>query len=108
MLFRLSANADAPFHAFGTIHHDDSFFLERISYLIGGGPEDNAQALKALLEGKANAYRDIVILNTAAALFGGGHADSLQDGAEKAAISIDQGNALEKLNQLVAITNGKA
>ena len=76
--------------------------------LIGGGPEDNAQALKALLEGKANAYRDIVILNTAAALFGGGHADSLQDGAEKAAISIDQGNALEKLNQLVAITNGKA
>jgi anthranilate phosphoribosyltransferase len=47
-------------------------------------------------------------LNAAAALFGGGHADSLSDGAAKAVQSLDSGAALAKLDQLVAITNEKA
>ena len=76
--------------------------------LIGGTPDENAKALRGLLEGQTSAYRDIVILNAAAALFGGGHADSLSDGAAKAVQSLDSGAALAKLDQLVAITNEKA
>jgi len=76
--------------------------------LIGGTPDENAKALRGLLDGQTSAYRDIVILNTAAALFGGGHADSLSDGAAKAVQSLDSGAALAKLDQLVAITNEKA
>ena len=74
--------------------------------LIGGSPDENAAAITALLQGEPSAYRDIVVLNAAAALWGGGHADSLQDGAEKAMTSIDSGAARAKLDQLVAITNG--
>ena len=74
--------------------------------LIGGTPDENAVALKALLDGEKSAYRDIVILNTAAALMGGGHAETLAEGAEKAISSIDTGAACAKLDQLIAITNG--
>lgn len=74
--------------------------------LIGGTPDENAAALKALLDGKKSAYRDIVILNAAAALFGGGHAESLAEGAEQAIAAIDGGAAKAKLDQLIAITNG--
>jgi len=76
--------------------------------LIGGTPDENAKALRGLLEGQASAYRDIVILNAAAALFGGGHADNLSDGAAKAVQSLDSGAALAKLDQLFPITNEKA
>ena len=74
--------------------------------LIGGTPDENAAALKALLDGEKSAYRDIVILNAAAALFGGGHAESLAEGAEQAIAAIDGGLAKAKLDQLIAITNG--
>ena len=74
--------------------------------LIGGTPAENAAALKALLDGEKSAYRDIVILNAAAALFGGGHAESLAEGAEQAIAAIDGGAAKAKLDQLIAITNG--
>ena len=74
--------------------------------LIGGTPDENATALKALLDGEKSAYRDIVILNSAAALFGGGHAESLAEGAEQAIAAIDGGAAKAKLDQLIAITNG--
>ena len=73
--------------------------------LIGGNPHENAKALTDLLDGASGAYRDITILNTAAALFGGGHADSLKDGAAMAISSIDGGNAKAALDQLITITN---
>ncbi len=82
--------------------------LAKTEDLIGGTPDENAKALRALLEGQQSAYRDIVILNTAAALFGGGHAESLDDGANQAMQSIDGGMALAKLDQLVSITNEKS
>ena len=73
---------------------------------FNGTPDENAVALKALLDGEKSAYRDIVILNTAAALMGGCHAETLAEGAEKANSSIDTGAACAKLDQLIAITNG--
>jgi len=74
--------------------------------IIGGTPEYNAAAMATLLDGKKSAYRDAVILNTAAALIVADKANSLTEGAEIAADSIDSGAAKAKLEALVAITSG--
>ena len=75
--------------------------------LIGGNPEENAAALTAFLDGAKNAYRDIVMMNAAAALFGSGHAASLKEGADRAIASIDSGAAKKALAGLVEITNAE-
>ena len=73
--------------------------------LVGGTPAENAKALKALLDGAEGAYRDIVVLNAATALYGGGHAPGIAEGAAMARESIDGGGAREALGKLVEITN---
>ena len=79
-----------------------------IDALRGGTPEENAASLRAVLAGDAGAYRDVVLLNAAAALVAGGHEASLMTAAERAADSIADGRALAALDRLVAITNGAA
>jgi anthranilate phosphoribosyltransferase len=73
--------------------------------LRGGTPEENADHLRALLDGATGPYRDIVIFNAAAALVGGGHAATLSDGATMAIASLDDGKARAALENLVRITN---
>ncbi|MEO0393718.1 MAG: anthranilate phosphoribosyltransferase, partial [Pseudomonadota bacterium] len=70
----------------------------------GGSPTENAAALKALLAGSQNAYRDIVLLNAAAALIVAGQCDDLETGAAMAANAIDNGAAAQMLQQLVDFT----
>ena len=72
--------------------------------LAGGTPDENAAAMSALLDGEAGAYRDIVLLNTAAALMVCNKADNLKEGAEMAALAIDDGGAKAVLANLVATT----
>jgi anthranilate phosphoribosyltransferase len=76
--------------------------------LKGGDATENAEALTALLQGDASAYRDIVVLNAAAAFVVAGRAPDLKAGAALAAATIDSGAARQKLAQLVAITTGAA
>jgi len=59
----------------------------------GGDPHHNAAALRALLRGERGAYRDAVLLNSAAALIVAGAAQSWADGVEEAAETIDKGLA---------------
>lgn len=73
--------------------------------LKGGDAATNAQALRALLQGAKGAYRDIVVLNAAAALVVAGQAADLKEGAGLAVHSIDSGAALAKLDRMVEITN---
>ncbi len=93
-----------------TLHPSDiGIEIARPETLVGGNASENAQALRACLGGAAGAYRDIVILNAAAALLGSGHAASLKDGAAIAIDSIDSGKATKTLESLISITNnGKA
>lgn len=70
----------------------------------GGSPEANAAALMRLLEGEPSAYRDIVLLNSAAALRVAGRVESLAEGVEMAARAIDCGAAKQCLMSLVQIT----
>jgi len=74
--------------------------------LKGGDARHNAAALRALLRGRADPYRDIVVLNAAAALVVAGRANSLRDGAELARSSIDTGAAEARLEAVVRATNG--
>ena len=72
--------------------------------LVGGTPQENAQAMTALLDGASGAYRDIVLLNTAAALMVANKAENLTEGAAMAALAIDDGGARAVLANLVATT----
>ncbi len=76
--------------------------------LKGGDAEFNAKALRGLLDGEKSAYRDIAILNSAAALIVAGKADDLRSGAEMATASIDEGRAGERLRKLVELSNSGA
>lgn len=71
--------------------------------LRGGEPSENAAALQALLDGAPGAYRDIVLVNTAATLVIAGLAAELSDGLAKAAESIDSGRARAALDRLVVL-----
>ena len=70
--------------------------------LKGGSAAENAQIVRAVLDGKKGAPRDVVLLNAGAALFIGGVADSVRDGVERAARAIDRGDAGRVLDRLVA------
>jgi anthranilate phosphoribosyltransferase len=79
--------------------------LASIDDIRGGDAEVNAAALTALLAGERGAYRDIVLLNAAAALVVGERADDLAQGVTLAARVIDDGHAAQALAALVAATN---
>ena len=88
-----------------TIHPDDvAIELAQPKDLKGGLPKQNAEALLNLLKGEKGAYRDIVVFNSAAALIISGKVSTLKEGARLAADMIDNGQAKQKLDQLVSIT----
>jgi anthranilate phosphoribosyltransferase len=75
--------------------------------LKGGTPAENGAAIMALLGGKPGPFRDIVLLNAAAALIVAGAATRLTEGAQRAAQAIDSGAAMTTLSRLIAITNAR-
>ena len=70
--------------------------------LAGGSPEDNARILESVLRGEPGARRDVVLLNAGAALVVAGVAATLEEGIERAALTIDAGLATELLGRLRA------
>lgn len=79
-----------------------------IEDLKGGNPAENAAAIHRLLDGEPSAYRDIVLINTAAALIVSGKVTNLKEGVALAAKAIDSGAAKATLAKLVAVSNGKS
>ena len=77
-----------------------------LAELTGGSPEENAKALRDLLDGKDGAYRDIVLLNAAAGFLVSDKVETLREGVELAAKSIDSGAAKAALEKLIEVTNG--
>jgi len=72
--------------------------------LRGGDAAENAAIIRGLFSGDTGARRDILLLNSGAALYIAGKANSLPDGVELAREIIDQGIAMEKLNAFIAFT----
>ena len=82
------------------------FDLTTIDSLRGGKPAQNALALTELLGAQHSAYRDIVLLNSGAALMIAGLADDIPSGIDMAAVSIDSGKARKALDKLIEVSNG--
>ena len=75
--------------------------------LKGGDGTANAAALRAVLAGARNAYRDISHCNAAASLVVAGKAETIMDGMTLAAQSLDSGQAAAALDRLVAVSNDR-
>ena len=74
--------------------------------LVGGTPEVNAQITRDVLSGKIQGTkRNAVLMNSGAALFVAGKADSIADGIQLAASLIDRGKATAALEKCIAVSN---
>jgi anthranilate phosphoribosyltransferase len=73
--------------------------------LKGADPAYNAGRMRTMLEGARDPYRDVVLLNAAAAFIVAGRADTLKLGADLAAREIDSGRAKATLQKLISVSN---
>lgn len=96
---------DGDITVFEVTPEDAGLSRAALSDLKGGDAAANAAAIRVLLEGEPGPFRDIVLLNAAAALIVAGRAANLADGVERAARSIDTGAAMTALDKLIATTN---
>lgn len=96
---------DGAVRRFTVTPEDAGLSRHDISAIRGGDAEENAAALRALLDGATGAYRDVVLLNAAAALVVADKAADLAEGAVQAAAVIDDGRASKALAALVEATN---
>jgi anthranilate phosphoribosyltransferase len=85
-----------PEHYFGRQAEPES--------MTGGDPEENAAITRGILGGEKGPKRDVVLLNSAAALVACRKAADLKAGIDMAEGAIDQGRAMDKLDALVAYT----
>lgn len=77
----------------------------KIDDLKGGDGVANAAALREVLGGHKNAYRDVSLCNAAASLVVAGKAETLADGMKIASASLDEGRAAAALDRLIAVSN---
>ncbi len=102
---QVAALEDDEIHTFEIEPEQFGLRRARPEELKGADAQTNAAALKAVLEGERNAYRDIAVLNAAGALVVSGRARSLEAGLELAQASIDGGRALQSLRDLIEISS---
>ncbi|ABR47291.1 anthranilate phosphoribosyltransferase [Alkaliphilus metalliredigens QYMF] len=72
--------------------------------LAGGDAEKNASIILNIVKGETGGKRNMVLINAGAAIYVGNAANSLQEGIDRAAEVIDMGLALDKLNQLIKLS----
>ncbi len=79
---------------------DFGFNKVKLEDLKGGTVADNVKIALDVLKGKPGPHRDMVLLNSAAAIYAADKAGSIKEGIKLAAESIDSGRALKKLESL--------
>ena len=85
------------------------FHMASIHDLKGGDPSENAAILRGILDGsETGPKRDVVLLNAGAAIMAAGRVSSIADGIVMARDSLDSGMALQKLDQLVDLSQSLA
>ncbi|WP_455372222.1 anthranilate phosphoribosyltransferase [Limibacillus halophilus] len=95
---------DGEITTFEVTPEDAGLPRHALSSILGGTGEENADALKGLLNGAQGGYRDIVLLGSAAALHIADKAGDLKEGASLAAQAIDSGAALGVLQRMIALS----
>jgi len=98
---RVSELKDGQVQSYTINPQDFGYPPARPEEIAGGAPFENAAKLTAIMKGKRGPARDIVAMNSAAALYVSGNAASLQDGAIMAEEALDSGRALQVLKELV-------
>lgn len=83
---------------------DTGLAIRSTGDIRGGTKEENAETMRRIFQGEAGPIRDIVLLNSAGVLMAGDRVDSIKEGIKTAAEIIDDGGALEKLEDLVALS----
>lgn len=85
----------------------EDFGLKRspVSDLVGGDKDENAKILLEILKGERGPKRDIVLINSAAALTVAGKTEDLKEGVMIAAEAIDSGKAMSKLKEVIEVSN---
>lgn len=101
----VAALENGNIRTFEVTPEDAGLSCSKPGQLYGGDAEHNAKALLDVLKGKPGAFRDVAILNAAAALIVAGRARSLKQGAGLAVKSIDTGEAEGRLDRLIAVSN---
>src|SRR2546425_3729453 len=102
---RVAEGREGNLHTYEVTPEEFGIRRARIEDLAGGDAAANAAIIREILSGKKSPRRDVVLLNTAAALVAAGKADRLADAMAAAAHSIDSGAAAGKLNALVHFSN---
>ena len=98
---------DGQVRSFQIGPEDFGFEVRSLDHLRGGDTDANAAIVDAVLDGsRTDEARALVVMNAAAALFLGGVAADLREGAQLAAAAIDSGEALRKLELLIEATIG--
>jgi anthranilate phosphoribosyltransferase len=73
--------------------------------VAGGSPDDNAKAIRSVLDGDAGPRRDIVVLNAAAGLMAADLAADIGAGLTIAGEAIDSGRAAQALDRMIELSN---
>ena len=101
----VTALEDGKIRSFQLSPADFGLPTVRLEDLKGGDGKANADALRAVLAGTKNAYRDISLANAAAALVISGKASTIADGMKLATASLENGDATAALERLIAVSN---
>jgi anthranilate phosphoribosyltransferase len=96
---------DGTIKTYSIFPEDFAMRRDDIKHLVVDGAEQSLGMIKLVFEGHTGPARDIIALNAGAAIYVAGLADSHKAGVAKAQQVIDSGAAMDKLNQLVEVTN---
>ncbi len=99
---------DGELRRFEVTPEDAGLTRASLDAIKGGDGDENARTMAAVLDGASGPIRDIVLLNSAAALIVAGRVETLRHGVTVAAEAVDIGAARATLNELIAITNRAA
>jgi anthranilate phosphoribosyltransferase len=102
---RVSELKNGAVRTFEVTPADAGLPVTTLAALKGGDATINAAAIRDVLGGERGPFRDIVLINAAAALIVADKAATLAEGAERAARAIDDGSAARALDKLAAVTN---
>ena len=101
----VAAFEDGKVRMFEVVPEDFGLARARLEDIRGGEPQHNADLMRDLLDGIGGPLRDVVLLNSGAALLIAGRVATVEAGIELAARAIDTGAAQRVLDELVARTN---
>ncbi|MGC9211842.1 MAG: anthranilate phosphoribosyltransferase [Athalassotoga sp.] len=86
---------------------DFGIFYANIEDIKGGDPLENATIIRSIFEGKRGPKREIVLINSAAALYTGKVAKNMREGFLMASEIVDSGLALKKLNEIIDFSRSR-